>query len=453
MKNKALVFLLALCPIFVFGQNVFVSGTANKPNALIRLFAYSDMLTNEQIKLAETQSDKDGRFSLAANVKEITPAQIAVNLERVDFILSPNGKYDVEIVIPELKEDASFFEKEHPVLKINKADDGGLYSQYVTAQAHVDDFLYENFNQIYKGRKVYLLDTLDNQLERRFGKAEFDYVKDYVKYRKASVLMTFNKKKTVDKYFDNQKVLYLQASYMNVFLELFKSCFNTREYVQFELKNKFYEGYDSFMAYVCKNDFLSRNRQVAELVTIIEFRRFYYENFVDRNKIIEYLNTIKNTSKYLKNREVASNMANKLLDLSYDSDAPQFSLKDKDGKTVKLTDYQNDMVLLQFVNKVSPMIDREFGVLNELQNQWNDTIQVVTIASSEAFEDYVQLFEKQGYKWTLLNLENNILLLEDYHVKTYPAYVILKRKNKIGMAPAPAPEQYLDFHVRRISKY
>ena len=111
MKNKALVFLLALCPIFVFGQNVFVSGTANKPNALIRLFAYSDMLTNEQIKLAETQSDKDGRFSLAANVKEITPAQIAVNLERVDFILSPNGKYDVEIVIPEPKDDASFFEK------------------------------------------------------------------------------------------------------------------------------------------------------------------------------------------------------------------------------------------------------------------------------------------------------------------------------------------------------
>ena len=135
-------------------------------------------------------------------------------------------------------------------------------------------------------------------------------------------------------------------------------------------------------------------------------------------------------------------MANKLLDLSYDSDAPQFSLKDKDGKTVKLSDYQNDMVLLQFVNRVSPMIDREFGVLNELQNQWNDTIQVVTIASSEAFDNYVQLFEKQGYK-----------LLEDYHVKTYPAYVILKRKNKIGMAPAPAPEQYLDFHVRRISKY
>ena len=265
--------------------------------------------------------------------------------------------------------------------------------------------------------------------------------------------MTFNKKKTLDEYFDNQKVLYLQASYMNVFLELFKSCFNTREYVQFELKNKFYGGYDSFMAYVCKNDFLSRNRQVAELVTIIEFRRFYYENFVDRNKIIEYLNIIKNTSKYLKNREVASNMANKLLDLSYDSDAPQFSLKDKDGKTVKLSDYQNDMVLLQFVNRVSPMIDREFGVLNELQNQWNDTIQVVTIASSEAFDNYVQLFEKQGYKWTLLDLENNILLLEDYHVKTYPAYVILKRKNKIGMAPAPAPEQYLDFHVRRISKY
>lgn len=453
MRNKLVILLLVVCPALVFGQNVSVSGTANKSNALIRLFAYGDMLTNEQIKLAETQADKDGKFFLKATVKEIAPVQIAVNLERVDFILSPNGKYDLEIVVPEPKEDASFFEKEHPVLKINKADDGGLYSQYFAAESYMDDFIYENFNQIYRGRKMFLLDTLDNQLKRQFGDAELDYVKDYVKYRKASVLMTSNKKKAMDEYFDNQEVLFSQVSYMNVFMEIFKGFYNSREYNPYELKGWFNDSYDSFFKYICKNDFLSRNRQIAELVTIIEFRRFYYENFVDKSKILEYLNIIKNTSKYFKNREVASNMVKSLTDLSYDSDAPQFSLKNKAGKVVKLADYQNDMVLLQFVDRVSPMIDREFAVLKELESRWNDTIQVVTIATQESFADYIQLFDKQGFKWTLLNLGNNILLLEDYHVKTYPAYVILKRKNKVGMAPAPSPEQYLDFHVRRIYKY
>ena len=111
------------------------------------------------------------------------------------------------------------------------------------------------------------------------------------------------------------------------------------------------------------------------------------------------------------------------------------------------------VVHLQFVDRFSQVNEREFLMLKDLQKQWNDTIQVVTIATKEVFEDYVQLFDKQGFKWQLLNLGDNILLLEDYHVKTYPAYVILKRKNSVGMAPAPSPDHYLDFHVRRISKY
>ena len=150
---------------------------------------------------------------------------------------------------------------------------------------------------------------------------------------------------------------------------------------------------------------------------------------------------------------VADNIAKQVNDMTYDSEAPGFSLKDKDDKTVQLSDYQDDMVLLQFVDKYSPLNEHEFATLNDLQKQWNDTIKVVTIATKESFQEYVQLFEKQGYKWQLLNLNFNILLLEDYHIKTYPAYVILKRKNRVGMAPAPSPDHNLDIQVRRISGY
>ena len=120
---------------------------------------------------------------------------------------------------------------------------------------------------------------------------------------------------------------------------------------------------------------------------------------------------------------------------------------------VQLSDYQDDMVLLQFVDRYSPLNEHEFSVLNELQKQWNDTIQVLTIATKETFDDYVQLFEKQGYKWQLLNLDFNIVLLEKYHIVMFPSYVILKKNGRIGMAPAPAPDHNLENHVRRISRY
>ena len=419
MKNKRLIGLILafLCPIFMLGQNVSIVGKTNISNALVRLLTYDEMLTRHQTKVSETQSDKEGKFKLETNLKEITPAQIAINLERVDIILKPDGKYDLDIVIPAQAE-GSYFEKQ-PNLKINSIDDGGFYSQYIATQSFIDDFLYENFNKIYRGRKMSLLDTLDNQLVANVGKINNDYIQDFVKYRKAAVLMTANPAKTKSEYFDNQKVLYLQEAYMDVLAELFKT--NVRN-----------------------DDFLSRNWQIGELVEMMNLRKSYNANPQNKSQILSSLENIEKSSKSLKNRAVAKNMAEQIDELSYDSPAPYFA---------QLAEYQNNMVLLQFVDRYSPLNEHEFATLNELQKQWGDTIRVVTIATKETYDDYVKLFENQGYKWQLLNLGDNILLLEDYHVRTFPAYVILKRKNRIGMAPAPSPDQYLDYHVRRISKY
>ena len=455
MKNKGFFILLLalLCPIFMLGQNISITGKANRPNALVRLLTYDEMLTCRQTKVAETQSDNNGKFTLKAEIKEITPAQIAINLDRVDIILSPNGKYDLEILIPERNDDESYFEKPLPTIKINSADDGGLYSQCVAAESLIDDFVYENFNLIYRSGKIALLDTLENQVYRARGEVKSDYVRNLIKYRIAAVDMAVNNETAVSKYYDNQPVLYSQTAYMDVFMELFNGYFNTRHFNFYELRNAFYSGYDKFMTYLKKNDFLSRNPQLCEIIVMVELRRLYYENKFDKNAILDYIGRIKNDSKYLKNKLVAQNLLAQMADLSYDSQAPSFSLKDRNGKVVKLSDYQDDMVLLQFVDRFSQVNEHEFLMLKDLQKQWNDTIQVVTIATKEVFEDYVQLFDKQGFKWQLLNLGDNILLLEDYHVRTFPAYVILKRKNRIGMAPAPSPDQYLDYHVRRISKY
>ena len=429
MKNKRLIGLILalLCPLFMLGQDVIITGQVNKPNALVRLLTYDEMVTYEQTKVAETQSDKEGRFILRTEISEITPAQIAINLDRVDIILKPNGKYDIEIIIPE-KGDGSYFEQQQPILKINTINDGGFYSQYIATQTLVDDFLYENFDNIYRGRKTSLLDTLDNRILRSIGTIENDYIKDFIKYRKASVMMTVNAKKTLTEYFDNQQVMYLQLAYMDVVAELFNSSDRN-------------------------NDFLSRNPQLAEVVEMMNMRKAYYANPQNKSHILTALESIEKSSKYQKNKLVAKNIAKQIDELSFDSEAPAFSLNDKNRKTVNLIDYQNDMVLLQFVDSYSPLNEHEFATLNDLQKQWNDTIQVVTIATKESFDDYVQMFEKQGFRWQLLNLGDNILLLEDYHVRTFPAYIIVKRKNRIGMAPAPSPDRFLDKQVRRISKY
>lgn len=430
MRNKIAILsvLVLLMPFFALSQNVKIVGTTNRPNTLVRLMSCTDKLTYFETQLAETQSDKDGKFAFETTINEITPVDIVVGLDHVDMIVCPNGNYDIEIEVNDRAEDKSFFEKEPPEMYINTIDDGGFYAQYLAVAEIVDYFLYDNAYDIIQKRNLKLLDELDNQINTSVGEIKYKFISDFVKYRKASVIMAVNQQKVLKEYFDNQEVLYSQYAYMDVFQEVFKTV-------------------------TPDADFLSRNKQLAELINLNNVRKCFFSNACDKKYALKTVNDIKKSSKYVKNQEVADHIIAQINDLTYDSEAPDFNLKDNLGKVVQLSDYQDDMVLLQFVDRYSPLNEHEFSVLNELQKQWNDTIQVLTIATKETFDDYVQLFEKQGYKWPVLNLNFNILLLEKYHIVMFPSYVILKKNGRVGMAPAPAPDHNLENHVRRISRY
>ncbi len=456
-KNLFALILLTLASSVAMSQNVKITGKVNEPEALIRLLTYNDMLTYEQTLVFETKSDAKGNFLIETEIDDVVMTQIAVNLERVDFLIKPDATYDIEIVIPEKKKNVSYFERESPELKIINIDDDDLYYQYHVSNMIIDDFLVDNFNYLYRGRKLSLLDSLDVEIERNLNKIKSDFVKNNVRYRKAAIQMVVdndNAKKVVNQYFNKQNILYSNPAYMDLFQEIFTNYFSSRIYNRLELEQMLYEDYDKFMSYLKGKDvFLAENPNLAEMIITYNLKGMFYELPEDRKVILEKLNDIAQKSNNQKNKEIANDIIKEINRLSFNSDAPGFSLKDKNGKIVKLSDYKDDMILLQFVDEVSTMTDYQFELLKDFSNQWQDTIQVVTIATKESFDDFSRMFENKNYKWTLLNLDNEILLLEKYQIRLFPDYVILGKNGKIGMSPAPSPEQYLDFHVRRLYKY
>lgn len=456
-KTIFVLILLLLISNIAVSQNVKIEGRVNKPNALIRLLTYNDMLTYEQTLVYETKSDDEGNFLIEADVDDVTMAQVAVNLERVDLLIKPEASYELEIVIPEQKNDISYFERESPTLKIISISDDELYTQYHVSNMIIDDFLYENFNQIYRNRKLSLLDTLELVIKRNIPEIKSDFVKDNIRYRKAAIQMVVNNdngKKVINQYFNKQDVQYSNPAYMNLFHEIFANYLASRQFSPSELRYMLYQDYDRFMTYFKEKDvFLAENQNLAELIVAYNLKRMFYELQDDRNVILEKLKSIGQNTKNQKNKDIVNDILKQIDRLSFNSEAPDFSLNDRNGNLVKLADFKENMLLVQFVNKVSAMTDYQFELLKDFSNQWQDTIQIVTIATKESFDDFEKLFEEKNYKWKLLNLENEILLLEKYQIKTYPDYVIIGKNGKIGMSPAPSPEQYLDFHVRRLYKY
>ena len=453
MKRWITTLLLSLCFLAASAQNVTITGRSNKTNTLIRLFAYEDLVNETGILLDQGQTDAQGHFILEGKVKQILPARIFVGLESVDLILTPNASYDIEIIVPEQQDNVSYFEKELPNIRVKRATDKGIYRQIIYSEEIINGYMIEHFNQIYRGRQLRYLDSIQNAISREVPDIKSDYVKDHNRYKIAAIrlgISTDNGKKIVKDYFDGQPVLYTQNAYIDLFKELFDGYFNSAAYDSHLLNDAFMEGPAAFKKYLATDPLMAKNPQLAELITIYNLQKLCYGERSTSRLAKDHLNHLKAQTQYAEHKTIISDFFTRFNRLAPGADAPEFTLNDSNGKAVSLADYKGGLVLLQFVDGVSAVSEHQFAELRNLHYQWRDTVQILTIATHDKMDFFKQQFTEKKQDWPLLDLGDNILLLEAYNVRTFPEYILIRKGNKIGEAPAPSPERYLEERVRRM---
>ena len=453
MKRWITTLLLSLCFLAASAQNVTITGRSNKTNTLIRLFAYEDLVNETGILLDQGQTDAQGHFILEGKVKQILPARIFVGLESVDLILTPNASYDIEIIVPEQQDNVSYFEKELPNIRVKRATDKGIYRQIIYSEEIINGYMIEHFNQIYRGRQLRYLDSIQNAISREVPDIKSDYVKDHNRYKIAAIrlgISTDNGKKIVKDYFDGQPVLYTQSAYIDLFKELFDGFFNSAAYDSHLLNDAFMEGPAAFKKYLATDPLMAKNPQLAELITIYNLQKLCYGERSTSRLAKDHLNHLKAQTQYAEHKTIISDFFTRFNRLAPGADAPEFTLNDSNGKAVSLADYKGGLVLLQFVDGVSAVSEHQFAELRNLHYQWRDTVQILTIATHDKMDFFKQQFTEKKQDWPLLDLGDNILLLEAYNVRTFPEYILIRKGNKIGEAPAPSPERYLEERVRRM---
>ena len=453
MKRRIFTLFLSLLFLTVSAQNVTITGRSNKTNTLIRLFAYEDLVNETGVLLNQSQTDAMGHFILEGSVKQILPARIYVGLEPVDLILTPNASYDIEIIVPEKKDDVSYFEKELPTIRVKRATDKGIYRQIIFSEEIINGYMTEHFNQIYRGRQLRYIDSIQNAISREVPDIKSDYVKNQNRYKIAAIrlgISTDGGRKIVKDYFDGQPVLYTQSAYIDLFKELFDGYFNSAAYDSHLLNDAFDKGPSAFKKYLDSDSFMARNPQLAELITIFNLQKLCYGDRGTSRLAKDHLNYIKSQTKHAEHKAIISDFFAKYNRLAPGTDAPEFILKDRDGKDISLADYKSGLVLLQFVDGASPVSERHFAELRSLHHQWQDSVQILTIATHDRMDFFKQQFVEKKQDWPLLDLGDNILLLEAYNVRTFPEYILIRKGNKIGEAPAPSPERYLEERVRKM---
>lgn len=436
-------------------QNVTITGRSNKTNTLMRLFVYEDLLNESGILIDQSQTDAQGHFILEGKVKQILPARIFVGLESVDIILTPNATYDIEIIVPDQQGNVSYFEKELPTIKVKRASDKGIYRQVIYSEEIINSYLIEHFTQIYRGRQLRYLDSIQNAIHGEMPDIKSDYVKNHIRYKTASIRLGMSSdggKKVVKDYYDGQPVLYTQSAYMDLFKELFDGYFNSATYDSHQLNDAFVEGPAAFNKYLATDPLMANNPRLAELVTIYNLQKLCYGDRATSRLAKDHLRYIKSQTQYGQHKTFIGNFFDKFNRLASGAPAPDFTLIDRNGKETKLSDYKDGLVLLQFVDGMSPVAEHQFAELRSLHHQWQDSVQILTISTHERMDFFKQFFAEKRQEWPLLDLADQFLLLEAYNVRTFPEYILITRGTKIGEAPAPSPERYLDERVRRLYK-
>lgn len=428
MRITIILFLLSL-PLLLLSQNVTVAGRVNKPEALVRLMVCDDLLNMHETAVAETYSNEQGYFILEGEVERIMPAAIYVDLESVDMVVTPGASYEVGIVVPDADPSLSYFERPQPALRVKTASDKGRYRELVLSEMIIDDYVLECFDQIYLRRQYRYLDSIRAAIDRELHVTD-PYVLQANIYKIASVQMAVNAdggKKVIQEYYDGKPVLYDCLPYMDLFKDLFKN-------------------------YTLSKEFVDRNPELADMVNIYQLRNLYYEDYQSRGWVKSQLQSISKQSKSQVVKNMVANTLDRFNRFAQGVEAPDFELQSANGDMVKLSDYKDSMVVLQFVDGVSRMVEHQFVTLDELHHQWQDSVQLITVSTKDQMAGYRQRFEERHYDWPLLNLGNDILLLERYEVRTFPEYFIILPGTRIGMAPAPNPERSLPENVTKLLK-
>lgn len=426
---KALTLLLLWFPLLTMGGNVTLSGRVNQNGAVVRFLVCDDLLNGHETEVARTQSDAQGFFLLEGTVEQTTPVCIAVGLERVDLVVAPGASYQLTITLPEADPTRSYFERPMPSLRIKTATDQGLYRQLVVSEDIISDYVMNYFDQLYRRRQYRYLDSIKATIHRELGTCD-PYVDQYNTYRIASVQLAVNAdggKKVINEYYDGKPVLYHCQSYVDLFRDLFKN-------------------------YEVTAEFARRNPELADMINIYQLRGLYYEDYQSRKWVRNQLQAISRQSRSAEIKKMVQHVLDRFDRLAQGSDAPDFALQSAEGKTVKLSDYKNTMVLLQFVDRSSPTLEHQFESLAELHQQWQDSVQLITVSTKDQLASHRKRFEEHHYDWPLLNLGNDILLLEEYEVRTFPECFLLLPGTKIGLAPAPNPDRALPENVTKLYK-
>ncbi len=456
-KNILFLFLFSFAGS-LFSQQVNIRGEAKAyAGKEIYAFAYDDYICYTKNILETDTVGPDGKFNLHFDIHE--PRRIYLRCDHMKAPLYVESGKSYEVGFP-AKDSSRLFNRnidQDGDLSINTTDTTELNWLIMDFNMRYDDFWKKNYQSFVIKNTRFPIDSFRRAINAHYSRTVSPYFHSYINYSIASTqVSTFESKNFMAKdYLYNRKIGYRNYEYMTFFNQFFDKTF-----YQFAMSPKgaaVYPAINDKGTAVALMDALKQapylaNDTLRELVML----KGIYENYNNRefksSRMMGILEQVERESKIKEHRQIARNIIAIFTQLKRGTPAPSFSLPDRNGKPVTLSDFKGRFVYLTFSASWCTNCVSELKYLEELRKKY-PKIQVITISTDEKVQD-MNAFLKQNPKlnWTFLYAGNNDQLKHDYQIFSVPYYYLISPEGLLLMSPAPAPYDGIEELFYNITK-
>lgn len=459
MLNRMMKYILWMVLIVTTGKlaagEVNISGKAPQYAGTEQVFyKYSDRITMLREEVFKINIDKSGNFAVSFQVKRPTYVFTEAGIYHAYFYVEPGSNY--EILLPE-KADKTPADKLNPFFEYLPVHIGvkGMQKQdlnylVMDFDYFYDQYLDESLFDIYTKGLESNVDTFINEINQHFNYAKNPFFDAYKKYRYAGLRYLAYQRNRPEISFRNythDSVWYENPAYMDLFNELYKDFFdnllNDRILGEILGARLYYEVHMGHSISNIKKLFAVlvelRNDQLREMVILKGIHDAFYNVNYAWAPLLLTLDSLCIVTKYPEHKLIGQNIADKVLNMSPGTVAPPFMFPDSSGKSVKLSDYRNEFVYLNFINSQSYTSQQQLPLLQTLYNKHNQYFRIITVVTDENVQEAKEYFSHYKYPWEFVYSGGDQKVADYYKLKTYPAYFLIGPSGILMMSPAPGP--------------
>ena len=461
MNSIKFFLLLLILPVFGFPQVTKINGIApGAEGRIIRLVIPGDLITFVEKNLSQATIDSAGKFTISVELYTPVYAGFTIDFHRADLYVEPGKTYFMKSVPMNYKVTTEV----NPLIQSQSIQIESLNSDsddlnFLIQQFNVlyNNFLLENFNALYRDRNKAKLDTFRTTIVTSFKDTRNFYFASYIRYKIAGLeqlAQAAGKPQIAKKYFMDSPVLYENTEYMDFFNQFFSKYLTVTSKAtklnDFPKMISTIGSYQNMMKALAQDSVL-RKPQLRELVMLKNLMEMFNMPGYNQESILSLLETISKESKFDGNKVVAEDIIKFLTKLRVGTAAPAFTLQDRYRKEVSLKDFKGKPVLLNFWTTYCQGCLTEMDLLKPIYDKFKDKISFVSISADNQFEKMVYFVSmKKDFTWIFLHIGDQMQLLKDYDVRTYPLFVLIDEQGKIVKYPADQPSNGLEATIEKM---